>query len=568
MQWFSSLPGARRDLIWLLLAAVLLLAAGLGLRQPWPADEPRFVLVAKTMLDSGDYWFPRRGIELYADKPPLFPWLQVLAYRLVGRWDVAFLLPSLLAALGTLWLTFDLSRRLWGRRAARIAGWLLLFTVQFTYQAKRAQIDPLLVFLVTLSCYGVLRHVLLGPHWRWYFVGCLAAGFGVIAKGVGIIALLIMLPYAWARRWPATRLARIDSARGRFLLGALVLLLPLLIWPAPMLWQVWQHGNPEQIAYAREILFGQTATRFVHPAGHLQPPWYFLEVIAIAWLPLSLLLPWALPSAWRRLGRRRDARLLLPLVWAALVVLFFSLSPGKRDMYILPVLPMLLVGLAPSLVLALRRRACRRMLHGFHLLLATTLLLAGLAAALGNPAFEIAFERSRGLTDGTEALWWLCAGLGLVGLLAAIAFGQRRAFAGLGVALTMIWTLGFGWIGFPLVDAANSSRALMQRAGAMIGPHAELGLIAWREQNLLQADRRVREFGFSQPPTVQLARGIAWLTETPAQRWLLADADTLGQCVDKTRWKQLGHANRRRWVLFQLTEVTETCRRTAGQHRT
>ncbi len=125
----------------------------------------------------------------------------------------------------------------------------------------------------------------------------------------------------------------------------------------------------------------------------------------------------------------------------------------------------------------------------------------------------------------------------------------------------MIWTFGFGWIGFPLVDAANSSRALMLRAGSTIGPKAELGLVAWREQNLLQADRAVSEFGFSRPTAEQLARGIDWLARAPAQRWLLADADAIGDCVAATSWTEVGHANRRHWVLFRLGDVAAACRR-------
>src|SRR3546814_4378653 len=54
-------------LFWIL--ALLVLGAGLGLRDPWPADEPRFALVAKHMVESGDWLFPHRGSELYADKP-------------------------------------------------------------------------------------------------------------------------------------------------------------------------------------------------------------------------------------------------------------------------------------------------------------------------------------------------------------------------------------------------------------------------------------------------------------------------------------------------------------------
>ena len=98
-------------LFWIV--AVLVLGAGLGLRDPWPADEPRFALVARQMVESGQWLFPMRGDELYPDKPPLFMWIQAACLALTGNLRIAFLLPSLLAALGTLWLVRDLGRRLW-----------------------------------------------------------------------------------------------------------------------------------------------------------------------------------------------------------------------------------------------------------------------------------------------------------------------------------------------------------------------------------------------------------------------------------------------------------------------
>ena len=95
---------ARTRDTWLFwITALLVLGAGLGLRDPWPADEPRFALVAKQMVESGNWLFPHRGIELYSDKPPMLMWLQAAFYTVSGNWRVAFLLPSLLAALGTLW---------------------------------------------------------------------------------------------------------------------------------------------------------------------------------------------------------------------------------------------------------------------------------------------------------------------------------------------------------------------------------------------------------------------------------------------------------------------------------
>ncbi len=175
-------------LFWII--AVLVLGAGLGLRDPWPADEPRFALVARQMVESGDWLFPHRGHELYSDKPPLFMWLQAIAYTLLGNWRVAFLLPSLLAALGTLWCVTDLGARLWTRRVGLYAGYALLFALQFTWQAKKAQIDPLVVFWITLANYGLLRHVLQvarnrGPDWPMWMLGWAAAGTGHDHQGRG-----------------------------------------------------------------------------------------------------------------------------------------------------------------------------------------------------------------------------------------------------------------------------------------------------------------------------------------------------------------------------------------------
>jgi 4-amino-4-deoxy-L-arabinose transferase-like glycosyltransferase len=554
-------PGSHhRDLFWLLLCAFAVLAAGIGLREPWPADEPRFALVARTMVETGNYLFPHRGAELYPDKPPMFMWLQVLAYRLTGSWKIAFLLPSLAAALATLYLVHDIARRLWGPRAAAVAGWMLLFTVQFTYQSKRAQIDPVLVFLVTLSCYAFLRHFLLGPGWRWYALGFFAAGVGVITKGVGVIALLMLPAYFVARALGASRLAPIERGAARWWMGAPWLLLALALWLVPMLVAVATRGDPLLDDYARNILFGQTAQRYANPSHHFQPWWYFGEVIALTWLPLVLALPWALPAMMRRWRRRRDARFFVPALWVLLVLLFFSLSPGKRDMYILPALPMLCVALAPGLALALRRAGCRRLLFAFSALLAIALIGASVAALTGEPRFETKQEIARGLVTDSNAHWWMLLSTGAIAALALLAFRIRHAWTGLRAALSGIWIIAFGLWGPPLLDEANSARGVMREAGRIIGSEAELGLIAWREQNLLQADRRVAEFGFRRPHAVQLERGIAWLSEAPARRWLFVDAAALTACVDSTATVPVGVSNRRRWVLLQWPAIKPECR--------
>jgi 4-amino-4-deoxy-L-arabinose transferase-like glycosyltransferase len=106
----------RREFGWFMLFALVVLAAGIGMRDPWPPDEPRFALVARQMLESGQWLFPHRGMELYADKPPMLMWTEAVWMWLTGGWRGAFLLTSLFSGMGTLALVAYLGRRLWNRR--------------------------------------------------------------------------------------------------------------------------------------------------------------------------------------------------------------------------------------------------------------------------------------------------------------------------------------------------------------------------------------------------------------------------------------------------------------------
>ncbi len=136
-----SEPLRLRDVLLILGLGLVVMGAGLGLRDPWPADEPVFALIARDMLASGNWLIPMVGGDYFQDKPPLLFWLQAAGYWLTGSEQVGFLLPSLLAGLGTLLLVYDLGRRLWNREAGLHAALLLLVTVQFALQARRGQQD-------------------------------------------------------------------------------------------------------------------------------------------------------------------------------------------------------------------------------------------------------------------------------------------------------------------------------------------------------------------------------------------------------------------------------------------
>jgi 4-amino-4-deoxy-L-arabinose transferase-like glycosyltransferase len=539
-------------LFWTLVALVL--GAGIGLRAPAPPDEPRFVLAAQQMIDSGHWLLPHRGSELYAEKPPLFMWLQALAIKASGGWRGAFLLPSLLAALATLWLSGDLAARLWGRRFRMPAILALLCCLQFGLMAKRAQIDMLLVSFTTLSLWALARCLLLQGNARLLWLAGIAAGLGTVTKGVGFLPLLAVLPWAV---WQLAQRSRqgVNPVALLWLLPAFVL--GTLAWLAPLGWALWHTPTPELQGYARELLFKQTGTRYAHAWHHVQPAWYYLQVMATLWLPAAALLPWLLPAWWRRL-RRGDGRSWLLLGWALLVLLFFSLSPGKREVYLLPILPALAVAAAPLLPALCARTGVRALLLAWSALMAICLMLLGVLALQAHPLLappllqrDIPLELLPRLGNG---LFWAGAALAVVCLLAR----TRHAIATVLASMTVIWLL-YGLLLMPALDRYSSASALMQAVGRHIGPSAQLALLGWREQNLLQADRTVTEFGFKRAWPAQWHDAAAWLAQAPQQRWLLVLDKAQDRCVDPARVITIGSANRNRWLLVPGSALRPGC---------
>lgn len=547
----KSADSRERWLFWLV--ALLVLGAGLGLRDPWPADEPRFALVAKQMVDSGQWLFPMRGNELYSDKPPLFMWLQAIALAITGNLRAAFLLPSLAASLGTLALVRDLGARLYDRRAGAHAAWALLFTFAFTFQARRAQIDPLLVFWVTLAMYGLLRHLVRGPDLRMWCLGWLAAGLGVITKGVGVIALLVLIPAALlhARGW--RDVGAMGWRRASTWLGPLMLFLPVVAWLAPMLWTVAHSNDPALRGYADDILLRQTAKRYADPWHHRQPVWYFAVVIATQWLPAMLALPW-IWRRWREALRERDGRLALLLGWVALVVVFFSLSAGKREVYVLPALPMACVALGPWLGDVIERTGARRLAFGLAAALTLAAAVAGAMVAFGHPGFEQKLDEARGLAGGADAIGYALLAFAAWGVAALLLFGTRRGVSALLGTLTGLW-LVIGLAVQPLLNDASSARGLMQRAASHLAPGDALAFVDWKEQNLLMADRPVHTFGFKRDIALQLRDAIAWQRQAPVSRWLMLEQGALAPCIDRAALVPLGHSNRREWWLAPAAAV-------------
>jgi 4-amino-4-deoxy-L-arabinose transferase-like glycosyltransferase len=528
------------DCYWLIGLALLLIATGIGLRDPWPADEPRFALIVRDMVATREWLLPRVGGDIYADKPPLFFWAMGLALLATGALRIAFLLPSLLAGIGCVLLIYDLARRCWNRETGLAAGLALLFTIQFVWQSRQAQIDALLCFWCVLSLYGLLRHCLIGPAWRWYAIGWAAAGFGVITKGVGFLPLLVLIPFVALRsaRWsPRTR----DTSWLPWLLGPLAFVAATGVWLVPMLLAA--HADPTLAAYRDEILFHQTVGRYTDAWHHRKPIWYFAaEVIPALWLPLTLLLPWLVP-AWRKAWREADLRIVLPLCWIVIVVVFFSLSSGKRGVYILPALPALALASAPYLIELMQRRVVQLTLFA----LASTI---GVACLLGSLFLLLQPERRASLIADIDMDAF--GPLLLIGLLAAVACvigGPKRGAVAYAGALASALLVVSYWAN-PAMNEARSGAEFMARIERHDDASLELGLISFKEQYLLNLHRPIVHFGHARwrEADQEAADAALWLSQSP-RRQLVVSAFARDLCFPVAKSTALGEANRTQWFI-------------------
>lgn len=548
----------RDPALWLFVTAAAVLLAGIGLRDPWPPDEPRFALIAKDMVTSGDWLIPRVGGVLYPDKPPLFFWFMAVVYAVTGSLRAAFLTPTFVAGLAVLWLVYDLARQLWDRQTALWAGAALLVTLQFPLQMKAGQIDGFLCLWTTLGLYGLCRHLLLGPDWRWYGIAGFACGLGVITKGVGFLPFLLFIPWLAAVRsgWALAP----EQGGVRWLLAPAAFLGAIALWLVPMLLATTGSADPDLVQYRDNILFRQTVTRYADAWGHLRPFWYLLtKAVPWLWLPLTFLLPWLVP-AWRRDLKQRSTTTLMLGCWILLVLLFFSLSDGKRSVYIFPAAPALALLAAPHLPIIIARIAAQRMLFALAILLALLLTAAGIVT-LAEPGFLREFLAE---PEYAKTLSWTVIGIGSSAIVVAAAFGIRRAVPAFAGVMACIW-IAVPLLVYPLIDSTRSGSAIIDAAAASLRPGQTLGLAGWKEQFLLQWDRPAVHFGYRRGSLSGESRDAArWVSSNNDHRLVIRD-DMVGSCFDPERLEELGLAHRDHWFLAGAPAVLPACRAAAGE---
>lgn len=353
---------SHRDRLLLVGIAIPVLFLALGQVDLWDRDEPRNATCAREMFDRGDVVVPTFNGELRAHKPVLLYWLMMAAYGVFGATEFGARFASAALGLGTVLLTYHLGCLLYHRGVALWGALLLLTALLFGVSSRAATPDAALLFCMTLSLTLFARGIRAsltagGPPWptrRWEMAGVAAAlGLAVLAKGpVGVVLPLAAmaayrllaepLPQATEQSF-GSRL----SFRLRRAVPALWNLYPCTVLGVVLLialpWYLAVHVQT-QGAFTREFLGTHNFARFQQPLeNHRGPFLYHIVAVAVGLFPGSVLLGPSLAKWWQRIrqgGSWQEGDRLLAL-WAAVIVIFFSVARTKLPNYTLPAYPAL-----------------------------------------------------------------------------------------------------------------------------------------------------------------------------------------------------------------------------------
>jgi 4-amino-4-deoxy-L-arabinose transferase-like glycosyltransferase len=320
-------PSARSFVNYLLLAGFcgFLFFFGLNYFGLVGADEPRYAQIAREMLERGDWVTPTLGGKPWLEKPVLYYWQAIVAYRLFGVSDWTARLPSAVDAGAMVLAIYFFLRKI--RPAFDLDGALITASMAGVIGFARAASTDMPVsamFTIGMLSWWAWRESSRKVYLALFFV---FLALGTLAKGpvTVVLAVIILCLYALI-------------TRELHLLWDSLWLPGLLLYSAIALpWYVAvQVRNP---AFFRIFILEHNFARFASDLyHHTQPIWYYLPVTLVALLPWTAL---AIAALWNSLRtfEIKPGLMLFSLIWFLVPVILFSVSRSKLPGYILPAVP-------------------------------------------------------------------------------------------------------------------------------------------------------------------------------------------------------------------------------------
>jgi 4-amino-4-deoxy-L-arabinose transferase-like glycosyltransferase len=424
--------------IWIAVLSAFLFFFPPGTERPPMFMEYFYLESSREMLNHGDWITPTFNEASRFDKPVLFYWLVMLAFKVLGTGLGAARFVSAVMAMGVVALTYAMGKSLYGVSASRWAVLVLMTTPLFVLFARTAIPDLTLTFFVTLALFALQRGVASSPpRLGWLVLFYAAAALGTLTKGPMAILLLGLVTAGFFMIWKDRPSPRTLSPGT----GIIIFLAVFLPW---FILIVMRHGS----AYLDYIWNIQQKAA----AGEARYAWHFyLRHFFWDFLPWSPLVAAGLGVFWKH---RHDltAEKRLPVPWLVAIMVFFSLASLKAVRYLLPLTPAfaLLAGWFLDRAMKSAENFEARALRLVGLITAGAGLLAG-----GLLAFLLTAGREwSGHVSGAGYVWSALLATIAVVLLVAVVRQSSRLQA-LGIAGVMAagllgyFTLAPGLVGPP-----------------------------------------------------------------------------------------------------------------------
>ena len=183
-------------LLFLLTAFAYLFHLGL---LPLRIDESIRTTIAIEMMNSGDYIKPTMWGTFYYSKPPLFNWIVIAFWQFFDEVSLfAYRLPSVLSFLGIAVVTWFVSRKHIGERAAVLAAFgMLLSSTVVIRDSMFGYIDPMLSMVTLIGFYSVFHFHQKQQYWLLFLLSYFLAAVGVMLKGAPTLLFQAFTLLAW-----------------------------------------------------------------------------------------------------------------------------------------------------------------------------------------------------------------------------------------------------------------------------------------------------------------------------------------------------------------------------------
>ena len=518
----------RTILLGVALAAFAMVIAGGSIDADiYEGSEAREALVAREMIETGDWILPLWNGTVVPSKPPLFHWLVATAARVggTGVTERTLRAPSVVAAGLVVLLVFFAGRAWAGENAGVLAALVLATSPQFLKEAVNGRVDMTLCAAITGAQLAFV-HAMRGGGGGTPLVLAACLALAMMAKGP-IGPGLVVLP------------AAIFALRERRLGAALRLArpLPLLLFVALAgAWYVlaYLHRGPDFVA--RQVLEENGEALLGADRYPYRSPLYYVAPLLLGGLPWTLVLPWAVARAWRGDPTRRYC-----LVWAAAGFVFLSLAPLKRVAYLLPLRPALALVIGWWLAEVAHEKAPRRGATTFAVAAAVLVVVAGIGVAASALAVRYGLAPSDQLMAlggrhevdtaaylrHVAAAWGEIVALGLAvalaGALAARALARARwSVAALAVAAAVgAGSLLVHGVFAPARAVQKSVRAFALAVRARVPPGEPLALLTSDEEIpfIFYVGRHVPVLGEVRPRAAGLGAGYYVLEQDRWRAW-------------------------------------------------